>query len=206
MKTTPFTAVVFDLGGVLIDWNPRYLYRQLFADPVEMEAFLATVCSPAWNDEQDAGRPLAEATAQLVAQHPHHAAAIEAYYGRLGEMFGGPITGSVALLRELRQAGQHRLYALTNWSHETFPYARRTFDFLAWFEGIVVSGEERTRKPFPTIYQTLLRRYSLDAARTLFIDDNPANIRAAEAAGLTGIAFESPVQLRAALVKHGMLS
>ncbi|WP_375419129.1 HAD family hydrolase [uncultured Hymenobacter sp.] len=205
MATSTFTTVVFDLGGVLIDWNPRYLYRRIFADEAEMEAFLATVCTPAWNDEQDAGRPLAEATALLVGQHPQHAAAIRAYYDRLGEMFSGPIAGSVAVLEELRQAGRHRLYALTNWSHETFPYAQRTFDFLAWFEGIVVSGTEQTRKPYPAIYHTLLRRYALDPVQTLFIDDNATNIRAAEALGLTGIHFHSPEQLRAALVGHRVL-
>ena len=206
MASTDFTTVVFDLGGVLIDWNPRYLYRQLFADEAAMEDFLAQVCTPAWNDEQDAGRSLAEATALLIAAHPHHAHHIAAYYGRLGEMFGGPIAGSVAVLAELRRAGQQRLYALTNWSHETFPYARQTFDFLAWFEGIVVSGAERMRKPFPGIYRRLLERYALEPRQTLFIDDNLANVRAAEALGFTGIHFCSPEQLRAALVAQRVLA
>jgi len=206
MTHSPYTTVVFDLGGVLIDWNPRYLYRKIFADEAEVEDFISRVCTQAWNEEQDAGRPLAEATALLMSEYPQHAAHIEAYYSRFDEMFSGPITGTVAVLAEIKQAGQHRLYALTNWAHETFPYALQTFAFLHWFEGIVVSGTEKTRKPFPAIYQTLLQRYAIDPAHTIFIDDNAANVRAAQEAGITSIQFRSPEHLRADLVAHGVLS
>ncbi|WP_400194347.1 HAD family hydrolase [Hymenobacter sp. B81] len=199
------SAIVFDLGGVLLDWNPRHLYRQLFNDKASMEQFLASVCTPAWNDAQDAGRPLAEATAQLVAEHPAHAAYIEAYYNRVDEMFGGPVQGTVAILEELRASGRYSLYALTNSSAETFPHALRLFPFLDWFDGIVISGEEKTRKPFPEIYQILLCRYGLEARRTVFIDDNPTNVKAAIAQGLLGIHFRSPEQLRTDLKTYGVL-
>ena len=128
------TAVVFDLGGVLIDWDPRHLYRQMFADPQEMEVFLRDVVSPDWNAEQDAGRTWAEATALLVEEHPHHEEMIAAYVERWHEMLAGPIAGTVAILAEIRDAGIP-IFALTNWSAETFPRAWPLFPFLEWFRG-----------------------------------------------------------------------
>ena len=144
----PIDTVVFDLGGVLIDWDPRHLYRQLFSDPEEMEVFLRDVVSPDWNAEQDSGRTWAEATALLMEQHPQHEDMIRAYVDRWSDMLAGPIEGTVAILSEVRDAG-FRIYALTNWSAETFPRARGLFPFLDWFEGIVVSGDERIREAGP---------------------------------------------------------
>lgn len=146
---------------------------------------------------------MAEATAQLAAEHPASAPQLAAYYGRFQDMLG-VIPGSVAILQALRAAG-HPLYALTNWSHETFPHALRTFDFLPWSIGIVVSGAEKTRKPFPAIYQTLLHCYGLAPRGTVFIDDSPANVQAASALGMRGILFHSPEQLRQELVANGLL-
>ena len=183
-------AVVFDLGGVLIDWNPRHLYRKLFAgDEAGMERFLAEVCTSEWNLAQDAGRPLAEGTALLVARHPGQAALIEAYYGRWQEMLDGTIQGSVDILARLRAAGV-RVLALTNWSAETFfALPRNRFPFVDWFEGIVVSGVERIVKPDPRIYRVLVERYRLTPARCVFIDDLAGNAEAATAAGLIGLRF-----------------
>jgi len=147
-------VVVFDLGGVLIDWNPRYLYRKLFDDDEGMERFLSEVCSPEWNTRQDAGRLWREAVSELTTRHPDQAAMIAAYHLRWPEMLGGDIPEAVELLKELKQQ-RLRLYALTNWSHETFPVARSRFAFLDWFEGIVVSGEERMVKPDPAIFLRL---------------------------------------------------
>lgn len=197
-------TVVFDLGGVLIDWNPRHLYRRLFDDEAAMERFLAEVCSPAWNARQDAGRPWSEAVAELVARFPAQADLIAAYRGRWTEMLGGAIEGTVDVLRELK-AGGARLYALTNWSQETFPAARERFDFLADFAGIVVSGEEGLVKPDPLLYRRLIDRHALVPERTLFIDDAPANVAAAEALGMRGHRFEDARRLRAWLVGHGLL-
>ena len=157
-------AAVFDLGGVLIDWDPRYLYRKLLADEGEVEEFLATVCTPEWNAEQDRGRPFAEGVAELVERHPAHAAAIAAFHERWPEMLGGDIPGAVELLAELRATGLP-LYALTNWSAETFVVARERFAFLDWFDGLLVSGEERIIKPDPAIFELLLDRFGLDAVR-----------------------------------------
>ena len=199
MPASPITTIIFDLGGVLIDWNPRYLYRQLIPDEPAMEEFLATITTPDWNEEQDAGRPLAEATAQLVAQHPQHQALIEPFYGRWPEMLGGPIAGTVELLARLRATGRYRLYALTNWSAETFPVALERFDFLGWFAGILVSGAEQMRKPTPAFYQLLLTRYGIEPTEALFIDDNARNIAAAQALDLRTVLFESPEQLAVAL-------
>jgi 2-haloacid dehalogenase len=198
------SAVIFDLGGVLIDWNPRHLYRKLFDDEAAMERFLAEVTTREWNERQDGGRAWSEAVAELVDRHPEHRELIEAYHVRWQEMLGGPIEGTVEVLREVREAGVP-LYALTNWSAETFPVARERFEFLGWFDGIVVSGEERISKPDPAIFRVLLKRHRLDTATTAFIDDHEPNIVAARALGMIAIRFHDPVQLRGELRRLGVL-
>lgn len=197
-------TVIFDLGGVLIDWDPRHLYRKLFDDEAEMEFFLATICTPDWNEQQDAGRPVSEAVAELAAQWPQQADLIKAFYDRWTEMVGGPIEETVAVLAALRERGTP-LYALTNWSAETFPYVEHRYDFLTWFKGIVVSGRERMKKPDPRIYHLLLDRYGLAAPDTVFIDDNTANIAAAQGVGLQAIPFTSAAALRRDLEALGLL-
>jgi 2-haloacid dehalogenase len=197
-------TVVFDLGGVLIDWNPAYLYRQLLPTEAEVTWFLANICTPAWNEAQDAGRPLAEATEWLLQQHPGHAELIRAYYARWTEMLGGAVAGTVEILHQLRQTGRYRLYALTNWSAETFPLAQERFEFLHWFEGVVVSGAEKTRKPFAPIYDTLVSRYQIDPARAVYIDDNPPNLPPAQALGFSPVRFTGPAQLRTDLLALGL--
>lgn len=197
-------VVIFDFGGVLVDWNPRYLYRTLIADSDAMERFLAEVCTSEWNVRQDAGRPIAEAIAELVARFPEHTPLIHAYYERFNDTLSGAIDGSVAILGELKRAG-HRLYGLTNWSHETFPIARQRFEFFSWFDGIVVSGEERLLKPDPQLYHRLLDRYRVTPSNATFIDDNPPNVAAARALGIHAIHFQSPEQLRRELVSAGLL-
>lgn len=198
-------VVIFDFGGVLIDWNPRYLYRKLFGDDEQaMETFLAEVTTPEWNLRQDAGRSWDEAVRLLTDEHPTKAELIAAYQHRWEETLGGAIDDSLHILRELKEAG-HPLYGLTNWSHETFPFARERFDFLTLFDGIVVSGEEGMIKPDPRLYQTLLERYDIDPATAIFIDDNKANVDAAEALGIHGIHFHAPRQLRDELIALGFL-
>jgi 2-haloacid dehalogenase len=197
-------TVIFDLGNVLIGWDPRRLYRQLFDDEVEMEWFLREVCNSAWNEQQDAGRPWAEATAQLRAKFPDYAPLIDAYHLRWEETLLGPIEDSVALLAALRERGV-RLLALTNWSQETFPVARQRYGFLQWFEGIVVSGDEKLIKPDPRIYQRLLDRYDVDPATALYIDDSARNVAAAEALGMHGWWFREAVGLRERLMQLGLL-
>jgi 2-haloacid dehalogenase len=198
-------TIIFDLGAVLIDWNPHYLYRKLFEKEEEMLHFLEHICTFAWNEEQDAGRPLQEATDLLVAQFPEHREHIEAFYGRWEEMLGGAIEGTVQILRELKDGGKYKLYALTNWSGETFPIAQERFDFLGWFDGIVVSGTERDRKPSSTFYHTLLNRYEILPSDALFIDDNLHNIKAAQQLGIASIHFTSPEALRKALAARKVL-
>jgi 2-haloacid dehalogenase len=198
-------AAVFDLGGVLIDWDPRYLYRKLLADEGEVEEFLATVCTPEWNAEQDRGRPFAEGVAELVERHPAHAAAIAAFHDRWPEMLGGDIPGAVELLAELRATGLP-LYALTNWSAETFVAARERFAFLDWFDGLLVSGEERIIKPDPAIFELLLDRFGLDPGSTFYVDDSEANVAAAAALGLDAVRFTGPGQLRRELAARRLLA
>ncbi len=192
----PINTIIFDLGGVLIDWNPRYLYRSIFKTEAEIDRFLDTICTGAWNAEQDRGRSLREATESLAAEHPEWAEEIRAYYGRWPEMLGGSIPESVDLLDSLHQGKQYRLLALTNWSAETFPIARQRFDFLDWFEGIVVSGEERLIKPDPKIYRLLLDRYQVNPTEAVFLDDSMKNVDGAKKVGLHGIQFCSPMQAR----------
>jgi 2-haloacid dehalogenase len=198
-------TIIFDLGAVLIDWNPHYLYRKIFTEEEKMLHFLETVCTSDWNEEQDAGRSLQEATEQLVAKFPEHEENIRHYYGRWPEMLGGAIEGTVAIFRELKAKEQYNFYALTNWSAETFPLALERFDFLQWFDGIVVSGTEKNRKPFASFYQVLLDRYQVHPSEALFIDDNLRNIRAAEQLGITSVHFTSPEQLRDVLREQGIL-
>lgn len=194
-------TIIFDLGAVLIDWNPDYLYRKIFADEAEMRNFLQTVCTPHWNEEQDAGRTLHEGTELLVSEFPEHEENIRAFYGRWEEMLGGAFDGTVEVFKKLKESEQYKIYALTNWSAETFEIAKARYDFLGWFDGIVVSGEEKTRKPFPEFYHILLDRYEVKPEEALFIDDNYRNIAAADALGINTIHFTSPEQLKAELPK-----
>lgn len=198
------TTVVFDLGGVLIDWDPRHLYRTLFEDEAAMEAFLAEVTTPDWNRAQDAGRPWAEAVEVLVARYPDQRELIEAFHRRWPETLGGPIDGSVAILDELR-ASDVRLLVLSNWSAETFPVARSRYPFLDWFDGIVISGEVGSAKPDARIFEHLIARYAVEPSRTIFIDDSPDNVEVAGRLGFMAIRFRDPVSLRQELAELGLL-
>jgi 2-haloacid dehalogenase len=198
-------TVLFDLGGVLIDWNPRYLYRPLFrGDDAAMEDFLARVCPPEWNHQMDEGKPFAEAVAERQRLFPEHAALIAQWYEGWPHMLRDEIPGTVAILRELRGRGV-RLFALTNWSAETFPLARARYPFLAWFEDIVVSGEVALAKPDPRIFELTVRRTGLDPATTLFTDDSPRNVDAARACGLRAELFTEPQRLRATMEAFQLL-
>lgn len=188
-------TIIFDLGGVLIDWNPRYLYRKIFQTEDEVTWFLENICTAEWNDEQDGGRSFETATRELIEKHPRHAEAISAWYGRWHETISGPIDGTVEILKAVKDLEKFRLYALTNWSAETFPWAQENFPFLQWFEGIVVSGVEKCRKPAREFFQILFDRYNVIPEQSLFIDDNIKNIAGAKALGLNTIAFTSPDQL-----------
>jgi len=196
-------AAVFDLGGVLIDWNPRYLYRKLLADDAAVEAFLTEICSQEWNGEQDLGRSWSEAVESLAREHPDQRALIAAYRERWDEMLGGPIDESVTLLAELRASGLP-LFALSNWSAETFPIALSRYSFLSWFTGIVISGEVRLAKPDPRVFRHLLERFGLDAASTVFVDDSRRNVDAAAELGMIAIEFRDALQLRVELSALGV--
>ncbi|HEX7951054.1 MAG TPA: HAD family phosphatase [Candidatus Limnocylindrales bacterium] len=198
-------AVVFDLGGVLIDWNPRHLYRKLFpGDEPAMERFLAEICSPTWNARQDAGRSWHEAVTTLAAEHPEQRDLILAYDERWPEMLGGPIEGTVDILRDLRATGVG-LAALSNWSAEKFPVALERYDFLGWFGALVISGEAGVSKPDPRIYQHLLERTGFDPAATLFVDDVAVNLDVAADHGLRTHLFRDPPSLRADLEGLGLM-
>jgi 2-haloacid dehalogenase len=202
---TKITTIIFDLGGVLIDWNPRYVYRHVFDSDEKINWFFENICTSEWNENQDAGKSLQEATDELVATHPEYEKEIRAYYDRWEEMLGGHIEETVEILRTLKKMNVYKMYALTNWSAETFPVALNRYEFLKWFDGIVMSGEEKTRKPFPEIYKILLDRFNVDPAETVFIDDSLRNIKGAEAIGIKGIHFKSPQQLLHELNKIGIM-
>ena len=198
------TTVVFDIGGVLLDWDPRYLFRKIFDDEQEMEYFLMHVCSHTWNLLQDAGRAPAEGIAELRARYPQYAEQISAYYTRWLETLGDVIHDSVAILRQL-QAQNTPLYAITNFNQDTFALCLERYDFLNEFLGIVVSGEVKLLKPDPAIYLRLLQEHKLNAADCVFIDDNEANAKGAQRVGMHGIHFQSPAQLRNELNALGLL-
>ncbi|MDB5089540.1 MAG: 2-haloacid dehalogenase [Mucilaginibacter sp.] len=198
-------TIIFDLGAVLIDWNPHYMYRTIFNDEEEMKNFLATVTTSHWNEEQDAGRSLAEGTEILVKQFPEHEDNIRAFYTRWDEMLGDAFHDTVEIFKALKESGKYKIYALTNWSAETFPVALERFEFLHWFDGIVVSGAEKMRKPAPEFYQVLLDRHEVKAEEALFIDDNYRNILAAEKLGIKSIHFTSAPELKKKLTELEVL-
>lgn len=202
MSSSPDT-VVFDLGNVLLDWDPRRLYRKLIDDVAEVDAFLATICTPQWHYAADLGGSLSEATQSLQAQHPDRAELIAAFYGRWTEMLGGALPATVDVLRELRDAGI-RLLALTNWPAETFPPSGNAYAFVEWFEGVVVSGHEGIAKPDPAIFALLLERYGVDPARAVYIDDTPGHVEAAGRAGLAGLVYRDAARLRRDLAAAGL--
>lgn len=204
---TQINTIVFDLGGVLIDWNPEYLYSRIFPNEEERKWFLSSICTLDWNEEQDGGRTLQEGTEHLVKKFPEHEASIRAYYGRWKEMLGGPIHETVEIFRQLKfhTGGKLKLYALTNWSAETFPVALELYDFLHWFDGRLVSGEEKVRKPFKEIYRLLIDRFGIDPAKAIYVDDNIRNVLPARELGFTGIHFRTPALFREELKGLGVL-
>lgn len=197
-------TIVFDLGNVLIRWDPRILFRKMFAeDEAAMEHFLSEVCNSEWNEQQDRGRSWKHGIELAIQEHPSHERHIRAFHERWEEMIPGAIDETVEILAELR-ALDVRLLALTNWSDETFPIALRRFPFLAWFEGIVVSGREQLVKPDPAIYRLLIDRYQLVPQSTVFIDDSIRNVEASIREGLHGIHFQGAADLRARLRALGL--
>ena len=198
-------SVIFDLGGVLIDWNPDYVYRTIFNDETKMREFYTGVCTSEWNEEQDAGRGLKEATEELVARFPAEEKNIRAYYDRWEEMLKGEIEDTVKILEKIKDKNAVKLYALTNWSAETFPVALKRFEFLQWFEGRLVSGEEKMRKPFVEIYELLLKRFNINPATAVYIDDNERNLKAPRELGMHTILFKSPSQLEEELKELSIL-
>ena len=200
------TTIIFDLGGVLIDWNPKYVFDENYFDSIEKrDYFLTHICSLDWNEQQDAGRSIVEATEERIKQFPEWEPATRDYYGRWTDMLNGPITGAVDIFRELKESGKFKLYALTNWGAGLFDIALVRYNFLHWFDGRVVSGEEKMRTPFAEFYQLLLNRYNVKAEEALFIDDNFRNIKAAEALGINSIHFQLPQQLNSELRRLNIL-
>jgi 2-haloacid dehalogenase len=197
-------TIIFDLGGVLIDWNPLYVFHDDYFDTTETrDYFFENICTSDWNENQDAGYPIAKATEELVGKFPDWEKEIRDYYGKWEQMLKGPIDTTVEVFKQLRTNDRLKFYALTNWSAETFPIALQRFDFLHWFDGILVSGEEKTRKPFPEFYQRLFEKFSINPASSLFIDDNLRNVKAAEALDLPSIHFTTANELKKSLREKG---
>ena len=200
-------TIVWDLGGVLVDWNPLFVYNeQYFNSPSDRDYFFSHICTSDWNEQQDAGYSLQQATADKLALFPEEKwqQPIRDFYGRWTDMLRGPLPDTVDIFRRLKERGQFKFFALTNWSAETFPIALDRFEFLHWFDGRLVSGEEGTRKPFPEFYQLLFSRYQVNPSSAVFIDDNLRNVKAGEALGLRGIHFQSATQLHEELKQLGI--
>ena len=202
-------AIVFDIGNVLIHWDPRLLYRKIFtrvdmtADERQVNWFLANVCTPEWNIEQDRGRSIADAEREAIGRHPDYAPQIRAFYGRFQEMIPREIPETVAALRRAKSAGLP-VHGLTNFGAETFPQTAARFDFLRSFETVVVSGDEGVIKPDPAIFQVLIDRTGVDPARTVFIDDSAANIQSAETLGFQTHHFTDPRRFTAWWAASGL--
>ena len=206
MAKNSIDTIIFDLGGVLLDWNPEYVFDESYFDSPEKHAyFFNTICTNEWNEEQDAGRSIVDATQMLVEQFPDWERPIRDYYGRWTEMLKGPIHETVEIFRQLKNSGKYKTYALTNWQGDLFHVALVRYNFLHWFDGRVVSGDEKTRKPFHEFYRRLLDRYNVTPQNALFIDDNLRNVKAAEELGIVSVHFQSPGQLKKELEKSGIL-
>ena len=199
------TTIIFDLGNVLLDWNPMYVYHNYFDSEEKRNYFFENICTAEWNELQDEGRSIVEATQELVKKFPDWEQPIRDYYGRWTEMLKGPIHGTVEIFRQLKESGKYKIYALTNWQAGLFDIALVRYNFMHWFDGRVVSGEEKTRKPFPEFYQRLLDRYDINPAEALFIDDSLRNVKGAEALGIKSIHFQNPEQLKAELQKNEII-
>jgi 2-haloacid dehalogenase len=197
-------AVVWDVGGVLLEWEPRHLYRTLFDDADEMERFLTTVCTPEWHEDLDRGVPFEQSCAELAGRHPEYADMIWAWGRRREEMIVGPIDDAIAILRAVKARGVP-CYALTNMEPDTYPVRAERYEFFGWFDGTVVSSYEGVVKPEPEIFRRLLARFDLDASSTLMIDDSPRNIETARSLDMQTVQFQSAQQLRSALERLGVL-
>jgi 2-haloacid dehalogenase len=197
-------AVLFDVGNVLIQWDPTRVYRPLFEREADLDHFLAEVCDPEWNRAIDAGRPFAEAVRERQREMPEYAELIGFWWSRWEDMLGGEVPGTVALLGQLKAQGTP-LYALSNWSKETFPTARVRFPFLDWFEEKVVSGFVGLAKPDPAIYRLAIERCGLTPALTVFIDDSQPNVDAALGLGFDALLFTGAERLRADLVERSFI-
>jgi 2-haloacid dehalogenase len=198
------TTIIFDFGGVLIDWNPRNLYRRFFDSAEEMEHFLAEIGFADWNLQQDKGRPFAEGVAELAERFPQHAQLIRAYQDHWEESIGKPIAGSIEIIQKVKMRG-YSVYGLSNWSTETFPRTRAKHDFFDLLDGYLISGEVQLVKPDPAIFRTMLDRIRCMPEECLFIDDAEANIDTARRLGFLAILFQSPAQLEHELQHHGIL-
>lgn len=196
-------TIIFDFGGVLVDWNPRYLYRDYFADDEKLEWFLSNICTDEWNIEQDRGRSLSEATELLVKEFPDYQKEIEMYYSQWETMLKDAIPGTVEILYELKE--KYKIYGLTNWSAETFPIALNRFEFFEVFDGILVSGKEKLIKPDVKIFELMMERFGLKPENSLFIDDNLKNVEASRNFGIETIHFTNPEDLRKELAALGIL-
>lgn len=206
MQKRKYDSIIFDLGNVLVSWDPRFVFDENYFESEEKRAyFFANICTADWNEKQDEGRSIVDATHELIIQFPEWESAIRDFYGRWTEMLKGPVPGSVELFKELKGTGKYKLYALTNWGAGLFEIALVRYDFLHWFDGRVVSGEEKTRKPFPNFFRILFDRYQVVPSRAIFIDDSLRNIHAAEELGLTTIHFKDAAQLRGELKQLGII-
>ena len=199
------TTIIFDLGNVLLDWNPMHVYRNYFDSEEKRNYFFENICTAEWNELQDEGRSIVEATQELVKKFPDWEQPIRDYYGRWTEMLKGPIQGTVEIFRQLKESRKYKIYALTNWQAGLFDIALVRYNFMHWFDGRVVSGEEKLRKPFPEFYQRLLDRYHITPGEALFIDDSLRNVKGAEALGIKTIHFKNPDQLRKELISLGII-
>ena len=199
----PIKNIVFDFGGVLIDWNPRYFYKDVFNDTKEMEYFLSDVWSPQWNMKHDAGFSFSEITHELQELHPKYRNEIEMYQHNWEVMIKGEISENTKLLNPLKS--RYRLFGLTNWSVEAFPIIYHKYEFFKVFEGIVVSGEEKVVKPGKEIYQLLMNRYGLLANESLFIDDSLKNIETANELGFSTIHINGTQSLKEQLISLGLI-
>lgn len=205
MKSSSIKAIIFDFGNVLLEWDPRFVYRRYFPKDEEgMENFLKEIKFAEWNAQQDKGRPFEEGIAILSKEHPHRVELIKAYHDHWQDSIGDAIPGSVELLKRLKNDGW-RLYGLSNWSAETFPFALSKYDFFHLFDDMVISGRVGLVKPDPAIYNLLLDKIGKPAGECLFIDDSLANIEQAKQMGFVTIHFTSPSQLEDELIQKGIL-